>query len=191
AEVEGREQVQELIRFFRKYVPGFEHCTLVDTGAQVGVRETRRIVGEYTLTAEDILYGTPFEDVVLCCAYPPDLHSPTHAGHTNVGRMVANAYQIPYRAMVPRELDGLLAAGRCLSATHEALSAVRVMAQCFGMGQAAGTAAALAVQTSVPPRRLDVRLLQRTLVARGVNLRHVVPDHVVPNPLPAGAGQAG
>jgi hypothetical protein len=186
AEIEGREQVQQLIRFFRKYVPGFERCTLVDTGAQVGVRETRRIVGEYTLTADDILYGTPFDDVVLFCAYPPDLHSPTHSGHTHVGRMVASAYQIPYRAMVPQRIDGLLAAGRCISSTHEALSAVRVMAQCFGMGQAAGTAAALAVQAGVPPRHLDVPHLQRTLVARGVNLRGVVP-----RPLPAGAVQAG
>jgi hypothetical protein len=180
AELEGREQVQQLIRFFRTYVPGFERCTLVDTGAQVGVRETRRIVGEYTIQTEDVLRGTPFEDVVLFCAYPPDLHSPTHAGHTQVGAMTANAYQIPYRALVPLRIDGLLAAGRCVSSTHEALSAIRVMAQCFGMGQAAGTAAALSVQAGVPPRRLDVRRLQETLVARGVNLRDLgrtVSDH--------------
>jgi hypothetical protein len=88
--------------------------------------------------------------------------------------MTANAYQIPYRALVPQRIDGLLAAGRCVSSTHEALSAIRVMAQCFGMGQAAGTAAALAVQTGVQPRHLDVRRLQQTLVSRGVNLRGVV-----------------
>ena len=125
AEIEGREQVQQLVRFFRRYVPGFERCTLVDTGAQVGVRETRRIVGEYTIQTEDVLHGTPFEDVVLFCAYPPDLHSPTHSGHTQVGQMTANAYQIPYRALVPQRIDGLLAAGRCVSSTHEALSAIR------------------------------------------------------------------
>jgi glycine/D-amino acid oxidase-like deaminating enzyme len=187
AEIEGREQVQELIRFFRKYVPGFERCTLVDTGAQVGVRETRRIVGEYTLTADDILCGTPFDDVVVFCAYPPDLHSPTNSGHTNVGQMTANAYQIPYRAMVPQVIDGLLAAGRCISATHEALSAVRVMAQCFGMGQAAGTAAALAVGAGVLPRQVDVRTLQRTLVMRGVNLCGVAGNSHPPVMLRAGS----
>jgi hypothetical protein len=89
--------------------------------------------------------------------------------------MTANAYQIPYRALVPKEIDGLLAAGRCISSTHEALSAIRVMAQCFGMGQAAGTAAALAAQRGVTPRALDVAALQRTLIERGVNLTSAVP----------------
>jgi glycine/D-amino acid oxidase-like deaminating enzyme len=180
AEIEGREQVQQLVRFFRAYVPGFERCVLVDTGAQIGVRETRRIVGEYTVSAADVLAGTPFPDAVLRCAYPPDLHSPTSSGHTQVGAMTANAYQIPYRALVPQKIDGLLVAGRCVSATHEALSAIRVMAQCFGMGQAAGTAAAVAVQTGVSPRRVDVRRLQETLVARGVNLRGAVPAPAAP-----------
>jgi hypothetical protein len=171
AEIEGRRQVMEILAFLRKYVPGFEHCTLIDTAAQVGVRETRRIEGEYTLTLDDLVSGRDFPDTIAYCAYPVDIHDPTGGGGgvSNQGE-TANAYQIPYRCLVPRAVEQLLVAGRCVSATHEALGAIRVMPPSFAMGEAAGTAAALAIQEGVPPRRVPVGWLQQTLVEHGAYL---------------------
>lgn len=171
AQVEGRRQVLFLLRFFRERLPGFENCRLLDTAAQVGVRETRRIVGEYTLTAEDIAQGREFEDVVALAGYPFDIHSPTGSGGGATGELrSANVYEIPYRCLVPINRDGLLVAGRCVSATHEALGAIRVMPTAFALGQAAGTAAALAVRSELPPRRVPVETLQRTLLRQGAYL---------------------
>ena len=180
AEIEGRRQVMEILRFLRKYVPGFQHCVLIDTAAQVGVRETRRIVGEYTLTLEDLISGRDFPDTIACASYPVDIHDPKGPGGgvSNRGE-TANVYQIPYRCLVPVKVEQLLVAGRCVSATHEALGAIRVMPPAFAMGQAAGTAAALAVKEGVVPRRVPVPWLQETLVAHGAYL----------GPRFAGAGQ--
>jgi hypothetical protein len=171
AEIEGRRQVMEIYRFLRKYVPGFEDCTLIDTAAQVGVRETRRIEGEYTLTLDDLIDGRDFEDTIAYCAYPIDIHDPKGAGGgiSNRGE-TANAYQIPYRSLIPLKVEQLLVAGRCVSATHEALGAIRVMPPSFAMGEAAGTASALALQEGVPPRRVPVGWLRQTLTEHGAYL---------------------
>jgi hypothetical protein len=144
----------------------------LDTAAMIGVRETRRIVGEYTLTAEDLASGREFEDVIALCGYPIDLHSPSGTGGSMVAKdfEMANVYQIPFRSLVPVQVEQLLVAGRCVSATHEALGAIRVMPPSFAMGQAAGTAAALAVAEGVPPRKVPIRWLQETLVRSGVYL---------------------
>lgn len=176
AEIEGRRQVHFLVDFFRKHAPGFERCVLVESGAQVGVRETRRIVGEYVLTVEDLGRGTVFDDAIAFAGFPVDIHQVDGAGGTVVGfggrgkYPIADAYAIPYRSLVPRRVEQLLVAGRAVSATHEAAGAVRVMPPCFAMGQAAGTAAALATAGKVQPRRVDVKLLQRTLLAQGTYL---------------------
>ena len=171
AEVEGRRQVMEIFRFLRGYVPGFAECTLIDTAAQVGVRETRRIDGEYTLTLEDLISGRDFEDTIAYCAYPIDIHDPKGAGGgiSNKGE-TANAYQIPYRCLVPLGVEQLLVAGRCVSATHEALGAIRVMPPSFAMGEAAGTASALALQEGVPPRQVPIPWLRQTLAEHGAYL---------------------
>ncbi len=167
-ELEGREQVDALMRFFRTRLPGFEHAELLDTAATVGVRETRRIVGEYVLTEDDLATGRSFEDVIALCGYPVDVHSPTgDGGGTDGTWQTANEYQIPYRCLVPAELDGVLVAGRSISATHIAMGATRVMPPCFAMGEAAGTAAALAVHDGGQPREISVAALQRRLVAGG------------------------
>ncbi|MGH2562733.1 MAG: FAD-dependent oxidoreductase, partial [Thermomicrobiales bacterium] len=171
AEIEGREQIKTLMAFFRKWLPGFERCQLYDTAATMGVRETRRIVGEYVLTVEDLSSGREFDDVIALCGYPVDIHSPTDDGGGADGRYnTANVYQIPYRSLVPRDLDGLLVAGRCISATHEALGAIRVMPPAFAMGQAAGAAAALAVEWGRSPRAIPVPQLQEILVRQGAYL---------------------
>jgi hypothetical protein len=171
AEIQGREQVKALMAFFRKWLPGFENVELLDTAATIGIRETRRITGEYVLTLDDLATGRDFDDVVAMCGYPVDIHSPTDdSGGVGAGYHTANAYQIPYRSLVPRDLDGLLMAGRCISATHEALGAIRVMPPAFAMGEAAGTAAALAVEWGRPPRDIPVPQLQEMLVRQGAYL---------------------
>jgi hypothetical protein len=167
-EIEGRRQVDALMRFFRKWLPGFENAILLDTAATVGVRETRRIVGDYQLTIEDLAEGREFDDVIALCGYPVDIHSPTDdSGGVGDGYTTANIYQIPYRSLLPAGLDGVLVAGRSLSATHEAQGATRVMPPSFAMGEAAGAAAALAVKVGVEPRAISIPALQRTLVQQG------------------------
>lgn len=179
AELEGREQVQTLMRFFREYLPGFEHVTLYDTAATMGVRETRRIVGEYTLTVEDLGAGRQFDDVIALCGYPVDIHSPNSDGGGANGEFpTANVYEIPYRSLVPAKTDGLLVAGRCISATHEAHGAVRVMPPAFALGEAAGTAAALALEWRVEARAVPVPELQSLLLRRGAYLGERIEDKV-------------
>ncbi len=171
AELEGRRQVFELLNFFRKYFPGFENAVLVDTATQIGVRETRRLVGEYMLTEEDLIRGRAFVDVIALYGYPIDIHSPNEVTtEFNKEFSTANIYQMPYRILVPETMNGLLVAGRCVSATHEALGAIRVMPCAFALGQAAGAAAALASLSHVEPRNVDVRELQRTLISQDVVL---------------------
>lgn len=170
-EIEGRHQVMELLSFFRTWLPGFEHCTLLDTASQIGVRETRRIRGEYTLTLDDLSTGRQFDDVITLAGYPVDIHSPTDdGGGVGDGYETANVYQIPYRSLVPENREHLLVAGRCISATHEAMAATRVMPPAFAMGEAAGTAAAIAAEYRVSPRNVDISLLQRVLVRQGAFL---------------------
>lgn len=172
AEMEGREQTVALLHFFRNNLPGFENVELRDTATQIGVRETRRIEGDYELTLEDLRSGRAFEDVVALCGYPLDIHDPTGSGGGTGGDApaTANAYQIPYRVMVPRHHEGLLVSGRAVSATHEALSAIRVMPPCFALGQAAGVAAALSIGNRASPRHVDYADLRRELLAQGAYL---------------------
>ncbi|WP_051425829.1 FAD-dependent oxidoreductase [Jiangella gansuensis] len=179
AEIEGREQVHDLMAFLRRRIPGFAEATLLDTAATIGVRETRRIVGEYTLTADDLETGRHFDDVIGTCGYPIDIHSPVDAGGRLEEDPTANVYEMPYRSLVPKDLDGVLVAGRSVSATHEALAAIRVMPPSFAMGQAAGTAAALAVKAGVQPRHVDIAALQRQLLEDNAYLGpHKVPETV-------------
>ncbi|MDI6828531.1 MAG: FAD-dependent oxidoreductase, partial [Armatimonadota bacterium] len=174
AEIEGRRQARALMDFFRKYVPGFENSYLIQTATQVGVRETRRILGEYVFTAEDVIVGRKFPDPVLRSAYPVDIHRPIGIGYSRADNgKPPNApppgdwYEVPYRCLVPREIENLVIAGRCLSATHEGQGAVRIMPNCMALGQAAGVAAALCVKKSVTPRKLDYKLLRDYLLEQG------------------------
>ena len=175
AEIEGRRQAMALMKFFRKYIPGFENATLLQTATQVGVRETRRIVGEYVFNAEDVGDGRKFPDAVMRSAYPVDVHSPSGKGYKRVEEQSLKPgapppgdwYEVPYRCLVPRETDNLLVAGRCLSATHEGQGAVRIMPNCMALGQAAGVAAALCVKQGVTPRSLDTALLRKHLLDQG------------------------
>jgi hypothetical protein len=167
AEIEGHRQVHYLVRFLRKYVPGFRDCCLLDTGCQIGVRETRRIMGEYVLTKEDVFAARRFGDAIARVSFPIDIHDVKGGGGFFEGPRDGPYYTIPYRCLVPKEIDNLLVAGRCISATHEAQGSLRVMPPCFAMGQAAGTASALAVETTVTPRDIQVDLLRSALSEQG------------------------
>jgi len=170
AEVEGRRQMAELVKFLKEKVSGFEGAYLASSGTEIGIRESRRIMGEYVITGEDITEARKFEDVIARGSYPIDIHSPTGEGTVNPPMAPGASYDIPYRSLVPKDVDNLLVAGRCISSTHEGQSAIRVIPIVVAMGQAAGVAAALSAKFNVLPRRLDVALLQRTLRSQGANL---------------------
>lgn len=175
-----REQAVEILDFLRRHVAGFEGSVLTQV-YDLGIRESRRVAGDYTLTLEDMVTRREFEDVVAMGAYPPDLHD-AHGGeivisakgwsrvHPETGIPNNPGYEIPWRCLLPRGVEDLLVAGRCLSATFEAQSGVRGMGPCCAMGQAAGTAAALAAQQDVSPRALDVRQVQDALLKEGAYL---------------------
>ena len=174
AEIEGRRQAAALMKFFRKYIPGFESAYLLQTATQIGVRETRRVLGEYVFSAEDVISGRKFADAVLRSAYPIDIHSPVGKGYAREddGKPPSapppgDWYEVPYRSLVPLEVDNLLVAGRCISATHEGQAAVRIMPNCMALGEAAGTAAALCAREGTVPRKLDPDVLRKQLLAQG------------------------
>lgn len=160
----GRLQVQQGVEILQKYVPGFADCYLIESSPKVGRRESRRIKGLYTMTGEDIRQQRQFDDVIAQACYQIDIHGPTDTSFQLVTIPEGTHYDIPYRCLVPCECDNLLVAGRCVSATHEALAAIRVQPICMAMGQAAGTAAAMCALEDKRPADLNVRSLQKKLV---------------------------
>jgi glycine/D-amino acid oxidase-like deaminating enzyme len=175
AEVESRLQAMQLLEFFRQRVPGFENARIAATGTQVGIRESRRIVGRYTLTRDDVLQGRRFDDAVARSAYPIDLHNPSGTGTTTHRLAPGETYEIPYRCLVPVNREQLLVAGRCISTTHEALASTRLTPTVMTLGQAAGTAAALALTRRVRVGDIDTNELRAQLIADGVDLRRPSP----------------
>jgi succinate dehydrogenase/fumarate reductase flavoprotein subunit len=167
--IEGRRQIKELVAFYRKYVPGCEDCFLLDTANTLGVRETRRVLGDYLLSGDEILSGAKFDDAVLRYSYFMDLHFKEENGQTRELKP-GDCYEIPYRCLLPKGIDWLLTAGRCVSGSHEALSSYRLMSPCMALGQAAGTAAALALKTKKPPREIEAKILRQTLLKDGALL---------------------
>lgn len=156
AEQEGRRQAHELIRFFRGSCAGFENAILVSTGVQIGVRESRRVMGDYVLTGEDLLQSRYFEDTVALGGYPIDIHNPTGAKTETTHLKPGQYYYIPLRSLIVKGFENLLVCGRCMSATHEAGAAIRVTPIAMGVGQAAGAAAGLVAIRHVPVRKLEI-----------------------------------
>ena len=168
ATIEGRRQAYHSVDVFRKYLPGLEHVWMSHTGALIGTRESRRILGEYRITVEDLMQERTFEDSIGYGSFFIDIHNCTGAGmdaETYYPRE-GFKYQIPYRALLPQQVSNLAVAGRCISCDHIALGSLRVMPQCFIAGDAAGAAAALALRTGKTLKTLDVPTLQNHL--RGV-----------------------
>jgi hypothetical protein len=170
AEWQARRQMRQIAAFLRKYVPGFDRAYVAQSGVTIGVRETRRIVGEYQLTSEDILTARKWDDVVACGAYPIDIHNPGGKGTTLMRVPAGESYDIPLRCLLPQRVDHLVVAGRCISGTHEAHSSYRVMPIAMATGQAAGACAALAARAGKSPRDVPVRDVQGELVRQGAVL---------------------
>ncbi|MBR3074823.1 MAG: FAD-dependent oxidoreductase [Bacteroidales bacterium] len=171
AETEGRRQVQELMHFFHKYVPGCENATLKCSASTLGIRESRHVKGEYMLTADDLLQGVVPEDSILVASNSVDVHGRNGANTTEY-KTVENGrwYGLPLRSLIPLEIDGLIVAGRAISATSDAAGAVRVMPPCMAMGQAAGITAAVAAATGAAPRDIDAGEVRSKLLLQGAFL---------------------
>jgi hypothetical protein len=153
--VELRRRLSDSLVFYRQNIPGYEDARLVSFAPQIGVRESRMITGEHVLTRDDVLAGRVFDDAIGMAGI----------SYADVGR-----YQIPYRCLVPRQLEGLLVAGRCISVDHWTEQAVRLIPAAMVTGEAAGVAAALAVQQGIEPRQLDPAALRTRLADDGVIL---------------------
>ncbi|REE67328.1 FAD dependent oxidoreductase [Paenibacillus taihuensis] len=169
----GRRIIARFERFLKAYIPGFEESYIVMTSQMVGVRESRRIVGSYTLSQNDVRQGAKFEDAIARSCYPIDVHSPNRGDEQKLdfGNLPEGQYhEIPYRCLVPMVMDSLLVAGRCISADFHAQSAIRIESNCRAFGEAAGTAAALCIDHGLEPRNLSGILLRKILYERGCNL---------------------
>lgn len=160
-------QIPGLIAFFQKYVPGFRASYLREIAPMLGVRESRRIIGDYVLSEEDLVAGRVFEDAVAMGGYHIDIHRPSG---TWVESRNVQAYTIPLRSLIAANVEGLMMAGKCLSATHEAIASTRVIPICMAQGQAVGTAAAQAVKSGRPVRDLSISDLQEVLMAQGAEI---------------------
>jgi len=169
AEIEGREQVQQYARFLKENVPGFENAYLSKTGSHIGVREGRRVIGEYILTREDVIEGRKFADAIVRCGQPIEDH---HLGSDTTWVYVNDFgyYDIPYRCLLPKGLDNVIAAGRCLSASHDAHASARSSGTAMGMGQAAGIASIIALEKDQPYRTIEVSELQANLRSIGAKI---------------------
>jgi len=169
ATIEARRQAYETIEVYRKVIPGMEHCYMVSTPNTIGIRESRRIMGDYVLTEEDVRNQREFEDNICYGSFFVDIHCIDGPGMDPTVWQPPRGfkYHIPYRVLVPKDVENLLTAGRCVSCTHIALGSIRVMVPCIGMGEAAGTAAALSFKEGIAPRQLDVGRLQDQLRNQG------------------------
>jgi len=169
AEIEARYQVYRTSEFLKKYVPGFKNAYVVSTSPFIGIRETRRIIGEYVLTEEDVLNGRKFDDAIARSAYPVDVHDPKGTG-TVFAQVKNDYYEIPYRCLLPLTIDNLLVTGRCISSTARAMASARTMITAMCLGQAAGVAAAISSKNGNLPRNENVKEIKEKLIEQGAML---------------------
>lgn len=168
AEVLGRQQVEEIFRFLKKYIPGCENAVLLTSGSTIGIRETRHIEGEAVFTADDVLHGNVPEDAILLCSNSIDVHGAAGTAGTKYLTVEDGEwYGVSYRCLVPLKVEQLLVAGRSISATSDGAGAVRVMPPCMEMGHAAGVAAAMAVKEGCLVRQVDTGALRAQMVKEG------------------------
>jgi hypothetical protein len=164
AEIDGRRQLKMYSEAFRRFVPGYENAYIADIGAEIGVRESRRIRGDYWLTLDDVLNEARFADSIACSAWPVEEHGAGRATKW-VFLKPGTFYELPFRMMLPVGIDGLLVAGRCSSASHDAHASMRIAAVCMALGEAAGVAAAQAGSGDI--RKIDITGLRRQLEKQG------------------------
>jgi hypothetical protein len=167
--IEGRRTAERQLQFFRRYVPGFERAHMVASGEQLGIRETRRIEGDYILTVDDFLAARSFPDDIARNAYYIDIHLANSKSEMTFNHLPPGvSHGVPYRIMLPVGIDNLWVAGRCVSSDRAVQGSLRVMPNCFSMGQASGTAAALALRDGASSRGISVAELQQRLLERDV-----------------------
>ena len=176
AEAVGRRQARMVARFLEKYVPGFADSYLVQSGMGIGVRETRRVLGDYVLTADDVLEARKHDDVIARGTYPIDIHNPTGTGTLLRNVPPGEAYDVPLRCLLPLAVDGVVTSGRCISGTHEAHSSYRVTPTAMATGQAAGVTAALAAASGRVPRAVPYAEVRAELLRQGADLRQQRAD---------------
>lgn len=164
--LEGRRQVDGFARFLLKYVPGFEKARVDAIAPQLGIRETRRVMGEHVLTREDVLGARKYDGAICRSSWPIEDHAP---GRETIRLHLPgdDFYQVPYGCLVPLEVDDLLLSGRCVSATHDGQASVRVMGPGMAMGEAAGTAAVMSLRAGVSPRKLEAAAVRAELLTAG------------------------
>jgi hypothetical protein len=163
AEMDARKHVHQMVEYYRKECAGFEKSWLMRTASTIGIRETRRLDGVYTLTGKDVVENRKFEDTIAMGTWPIDIHPPK--GQSGMHEMfVPLPYQIPYRCLLPKNIDNLLVAGRCVSADREAMGSLRVGATCGAIGHGAGIAAALSALDGVAPRGANPALIQKEII---------------------------
>ncbi len=170
AEIDAREQVFEMYDFLRENIDGFQNATLLSTAAEIGIRESRMLKGQYTLTQEDLVECRKFADSIALGNYDIDIHNPEGTGTSHYYFPEGQYYSIPYRTMLPVETVNLLVTGRCISATHEAQASIRIMPIVCCLGEAAGTAAAMGAARNISPAEVDVKALQGLLASHGGKL---------------------
>ncbi|HML45667.1 MAG TPA: FAD-dependent oxidoreductase, partial [Clostridia bacterium] len=167
AELQAREQMFEMYAFLKENIPGFEKSEILASAPEIGVRESRMIDGEYLLTQEDLVGCTIFPDAIAAGNYDIDIHNPEGAGTSHYYFPEGKWYTIPYRSLIPKGIDNLLVAGRCISSTHEAQASYRIMPIVCCLGEAAGTAMAVAAKQGVGTRQVHVKEVQRILTESG------------------------
>ncbi len=167
AEIDSREQVYEILSFLKENIEGFEKAIILSTALQIGIRESRKVVGEYLLTQEDLLALARFDDAIATCNYDIDIHNPAGSGTSHHYFANGEWYEIPYRCLIPKGMSNLLVAGRCISSTHEAQASYRIMPYCAELGEAAGVAAAVAREDGCDVRDANVEKVQKILRDNG------------------------
>jgi len=170
AEIIARDQVFEIYSFLCNNFSAFYSSVLLSTGMQIGVRESRRVICEYTLTRDDIVNCRKFDDGIALCNYDMDIHSPDGGGTSHYYLKDGEYYSIPYRCLVPKGSKNLLVAGRCIGATHEAQSSLRIMPVCITLGQAAGVGAAMLTDDRTDASEIDTNQLRSILISQGAVL---------------------
>ena len=170
AEIIARKQVYEIYNFMKKHADGLENSFLMMTAAEIGVRESRMIVGEYVLTEDDCRAFKKFEDSIAACNYDIDIHNPEGSGTSHYYFPEGKYYTIPYRTLIPKGADNMLVAGRCISSDHGAQASYRIMPTVCTIGEAAGAAMGIAIKARILPKNVDVAELQETLKKNGAFL---------------------
>lgn len=167
AEKIARCQIDEMMHFFKTHSEAFKESTVIYVANEIGVRESRKLKGEYILTADDLIACTMFEDTIALGNYDIDIHNPAGTGTSHRYFEKGEYYSIPYRSLLPKEFDNLLVAGRCVSATHEAQASIRIIPICCCMGEAAGVACATAFKSEKNAHTVDINEVQTILRENG------------------------